>query len=701
MKFRGPLFFSIVAIAIALVAFYPRPVENTEKDAVLMHTIVRYLTQLHYQPKAINDNLSEDVYQLYLERIDGGKRFLTQGDLDQLETYRKELDDAALNGTYEFFELTLQLIEQGRQKTQQYYRDALAQPFDYTSEESIQLDGKKRKYAKDNDELREFWYKYAKYETLDRLENMLEEQEKKDGEKKVEIKSFETLEKEARESTLELFDNWFERMNKVKRSRHLSIYLNTLTNVFDPHTSYLEPFDREEFDMRMSGKLEGIGARLQTDDDHTKVVDIVVGGPAWKGQELEKDDLILKVAQGDEEPVDVAGMHINDVVSLIRGKKGTEVRLTIRKIDGTEKEISIIRDVVELEETFAKSLIFDGATPEERIGYIMLPSFYADFYDPNGRFSSKDVANEIEKLKSEGVNGIILDLRNNGGGSLSEVVKMSGLFIEKGPIVQAKSRGQKPDIWRDKDEKVIYNGPLAVLVNNFSASASEILAASLQDYGRAIVVGSKSTFGKGTVQRPIDLDRAIRGYDEIKPLGSLKLTTDQYYRINGESVQLKGVVPDVILPNNYQFIKTGEREEEYPLDWTKIDPVEYSQNVYALSNRDQVINKSQIRIEEDPVFQHILQNAQRLERQREDSEYPLSFEHFNAMEDEKRAQGKVYRELLDDIVVTGITNPRVDISGIEADEGKKARNEEWIKSISKDVYLKETINVLHDMILLQ
>ena len=371
-----------------------------------------------------------------------------------------------------FFDRATELNVAALERAQGFYREILAEPFDFSRNEFVELDGDKRDFEADEDALREFWRKYLKYETLERFADGIESRE--EGDEDFVGKSDEELEAEAREEVLDMFDRWFERLNRLDREDRMSNYLNAITSVFDPHTNYYKPIDKENFDIRFSGRLEGIGARLMTEGDYTQVSDIVVGGPAWKGRELEENDIIIKVAQDGEEPVDIKGMVLDDVVQLIRGDKGTIVHLTIEKVDGTQMEISITRDIVILDERFARSLIMDGAAPGESIGYIYLPSFYADFEDRNGRHCADDVEVEIEKLKAAGVDGIILDLRNNGGGSLRDVVKMSGFFIERGPIVQVKSRNYEPEVLMDVNPEVQYDGPLVVMVNNFSASASEI-----------------------------------------------------------------------------------------------------------------------------------------------------------------------------------------------------------------------------------
>ena len=498
MKNRGLLLSLAVAVAL-FFAFYP-PYDNAQKEAALMESILTEINYYHYHPLEINDALSEKVYELFMDRLDSGRRWLTQDDVNHLKAFRTELDNEAQQGSFAFLDLAIQLQEAGIDKTEGWYKEILAKPFDFKGKDTYESSSDKKPFAKNDDELRKYWEQSLKWETMTRLADKIRSKEK--DEEEYRDMSYEEMEADAREDVLKVFDNWYKRLEKRKRSDHVSMYLNAFTNIFDPHTEYYEPIDKQNFDISMSGRFEGIGARLQTDGEMTKVSEIIVGGPAWKGGELEENDKILKVAQGDDvEWTDITGMVINDVVQLIRGEKDTKVRLYVKKAEGGNEEISIIRDVVITSESFAKSLIIDSEHGE-KIGYLRLPKFYADFQDRNGRRCATDVKVELEKMKKVGVDGVILDLRSNGGGSLRDVVKMSGFFVEEGPMVQVKSRSRKPEVLADEDPSVQYNGPLIVMVNQFSASASEILAAALQDYGRAIIVGTgNSTFGKGTVQR--------------------------------------------------------------------------------------------------------------------------------------------------------------------------------------------------------
>lgn len=698
MKLRNSLFLSLAAVLV-LAAFYVPQFSNEQKEAVLMQTVMRGLERYHYAPQKIDDEFSEKVFQNYLDGIDGAKRFFLQSEVEQLEAFRRAIDDQIEDQSFTFFDLTQDLLTRALDRAQGYYREILAEPFDFTDSEKVQLDGEKRDYSRHEEELREYWRQYLEYETLERYASSLEAQE--NGDEELAGKTPEELEADARGEILRMFDRWFDRMQDMDREDRLAQYLNSITTVYDPHSNYYKPIDKENWDIRFSGRLEGIGARLMTDGDYTKVSEVVVGGPAWQGRELQENDVILKVAQGDEDPVDIMGMEIDDVVQLVRGPKGTEVRLTVKKVDGTQEVISIIRDVVIIDESFARSLILDGAAPNETIGYIYLPSFYADFQDPNGRQCSDDVAAEIEKLKAVGVDGMILDLRNNGGGSLRDVVEMTGFFIEEGPVVQVKARNYDPEVLRDVNPEVQYDGPLVVMVNRFSASASEILAAALQDYGRAVVVGSPATFGKGTVQRFIDLDRTLRGFEEIKPLGQLKLTIQKFYRIDGGSTQLRGVTPDVVFPDNYFFIETGESDNDYPMPWTEIAAVEYQQEVLQLTHLDQIAARSEARIEESAVFNEVLANARRLENQRNESTYPLALTDYQAWVAAREAQAEQYENIFDEELNPNARNLKVDLPTIEADESKLERNKEFLESVKKDAYIHEVLNILHDIIVLE
>ena len=702
MKLKPSLIFfsfvGIIGIAFVVNRFHPfgGGDPNPQKEAALARTILGGLDRMHFQPKAIDDDFSTQVYDLYLKNIDGGKRFFTQSDIDQLNPFKQQLDNQLQNGTFEFFNLSTQLLDQSLTKTQGWYRDILSKPLDFTTNQTLEADGKKLSWAKNDAELRQRWEAWMKYEVLNRINDEQEKQEKPayTGEKK----SFETLEAESRKKVLDVYDKWFKRMEKMDRDRRMEIYLNAVTNVFDPHTGYFSPKEKENFDIQMSGKLEGIGARLQSDGEKTSVTEIVPGGPAWKDGNLQPKDVVLKVGQEGAEPMDVMGLDIDDVVSKIRGPKGTRVVLTIQKPDGSVKDVTLTRDVVIMEDGFAKSLILSSTqTPGDNVGYIYLPKFYADF-TPQGLTScAQDVAKEIEKLKGENVKGVILDLRNNGGGSLRDVVQMSGLFIEQGPIVQVKSRTKNPEIMEDYDPRVQYGGPLIVMVNGYSASASEILAAAMQDYGRALIVGATRTYGKGTVQRFFDLDNAT-GDNSVKPLGQMKITVQKFYRITGKTTQLDGVTPDIVLPDFYNLLDNGERENDYPLQANTIDPVAFGQNAYHIADLPQLRMASDNRVKDDPTFKLINENASRLRKMDDQSIYPLQAEKYRLWEQRQKKESERFENIFKPIDGFVVENLAADLPQIQSDTSRIARNEDWIKDRRKDIQLYETLRIMQDMI---
>lgn len=682
---------------IFYAAYSPEDFPPGDKDSVIIQTMMRNLEKYHYKPLKIDDDFSERAYDFYLNDVDGSRLFFTQEDVDQLAPYRLMIDDQINAGTYDFFNAVQERMTAAVDKTAGIYTEILTAPFALERGGDITLRVEDdSEWTKNDQQLRQYWEDYLKRDILNQIVSKVEENEKNDS---LTVKPTpEELEVDIREKTLERYVKWTKRMREGKLSIKRSQYLNALTSMFDPHTSYYRPRDKESFDIRFSGRLEGIGATLQTDDSYTKVTSLVVGGPAWKGKELEVDDMIMSVRQGGKDTItDIKDMAVEDVVTYIRGKKGTTVVLKVKKPDGAVQEISIVRDVVVIDDSYARSLIVSGKTEEEKIGYINLPSFYADFQNKDGRFSAKDIKVEIEKLKEQRVDGIILDLRNNGGGSLRDVVDMTGFFIPEGPVVQVAGRGGQKEVLRDKDDDVVYDGPLVVLVNQYSASASEIIAAALQDYNRAVIVGSTSTFGKGTVQRFIDLDRTIPGRSEVKPLGSVKLTMQKFYRINGGSTQLRGVVPDIILPDSRSLLETGERQQTAPLEWTSIDPAKYSQDVYNINFMDELKQRSASRVADNGTFQRIEENAKRVKKQSDRNTYPLALSEYQTLIRAAKTEAEMYDDLFDDVVNPGVLNLEVDLEPIIQDESKTARNDDFKKGVGKDVYIQEAINILSDM----
>ena len=717
MKRNYKLLLVIVAISAVLWSFIPKQKNDPEKDKLLIELLTFVIERGHYDPAAIDDNFSKGVYKDYITALDPSKRFFLKEDIDEFEKYETLIDDQILNKDLTFFELTYTRLMKRINESKSYYKQILDKPFNYSVDEQFNTDYEKLPYATNTTELKERWRKQIKLSTLSSLVDKIELQEgKKDStstdssglegkllvvtekEKKkekvvIEHKSFEQLEKETRENSLKSLNEYFGFINDLNRSDWFSVYINSIASRFDPHTSYFAPDEKERFDVSMSGKLEGIGARLQKKNDFTEITELISGGPAWRGKELEPGDAILKVGQGASEPIDVVGMRLDDVVKKIKGPKGTEVRLSVKKADGTLKVIRIIRDEVEIEETYARSSVVEKNGI--KYGVIYLPKFYIKFDDANSRDAGKDIATEVERLKKAGVQGIVLDVRDNGGGSLKTVVDIAGLFIEEGPIVQVKSAGKRKEVLFDRDRQVEWDGPLVVMVNSFSASASEILAAAIQDYKRGVIIGSKQTYGKGTVQNVIDLNQFVRNSD-LGDLGALKTTTQKFYRINGGSTQLEGVHSDVEMPDRYSYVKMGERDIENAMPWDKIDAAPYKL-WDRQGNFNQAIANSKQRLSTSPQFQLIEENAKWINDRSKENVYSLELEKFKSEQKHIEETAKKFKSIIDyknDLVFTSLPYEQAMIS---KDISLKEKRERWHENLSKDIYVEEAINVLSDL----
>lgn len=673
------------------------------RNLFLMQRLVGALDALHFKPVNVDDEFSEKVYNLYVnKRLDPTKKFLTQADVDQLSKYRRNIDDEikAEKGRFELYQLSADLFKQRLAEREIWYKEILSKPFDYTKEEEYESDYEKAQYPANEAAAKDEWRRMLKFQVISRIDDALTRQEKAQEKKDTTVKilSFDSLEVDARRKTLKANNVYFKRLKKVTDKERFATYLNCITGVYDPHTEYFAPVDKKRFDEQMSGQFEGIGARLmQQENGAIKITEIVANSPSAKQGELKKDDEIHKVAQGDGIPVDVTTMEIDDAILLIKGKKGTTVKLTVKKPDGTMKVIPIVRDVIETEEVLAKSAILNNG--KKKTGYIYLPEFYANFnrFDPSSaHYCSKDVRKEIEKLKAQNIESLIIDLRDNGGGSLQEVVDMAGLFINKGPVVQVKGKNDMSMIMEDHNPDIAWTGPLAIMVNRNSASASEILAAAMQDYKRAVIVGTPS-YGKGTVQSFADLDQGlIPQLDTIKPLGQVKITMQKFYRINGGATQLKGVTPDVIYPDPYALFDSGEKDTDFPLEWDTITRAIYSH--YSYIDYDKVKKSSDTRVKNNATFKLIDTEAKELKAKRDDTKYSLALDKYRAEQKEWRETTKKYENLRKDIKDFTAEVLLSDITRLADDTTKLGRQTRWAKNtLSKDFYLSETANILGDL----
>ncbi|MGV9003399.1 carboxy terminal-processing peptidase [Flavobacterium sp.] len=696
MKRNYKVILVVLALSVAMWSFIPKDkASDPEKDKLLIELLTFVIEKGHYNPAAIDDNFSKGVYKDYLEALDPSKRFFLQSDITEFSKYETLIDDQINSKDLSFFDLTYTRLMKRMNESKAYYQDALSSPIDYKIDEEISTDYEKIPYAKNEKELKDRWRKQVKLSTLSSLveKEKVQEEKSKLKENKDVSKSFAELEKETRESTLKSLNDNFGFIKDLNRDDWFSIYVNAIASRFDPHTSYFAPNEKERFDVSMSGKLEGIGARLQKENDFTKITELISGGPAWRGKQLEAGDLVLKVAQGTGEAVDVVGMRLDDVVKKIKGPKGTEVKLTVKKPDGSIKVISIIRDEVEIEETYVKSSVvtIDGS----KYGIIYLPKFYIDFENKDSRDAGKDVAIEVERLKKEGVQGIVMDVRDNGGGSLKTVVDIAGLFIEQGPIVQIKSAAGKKEVLYDRDSKVQWDGPLVVMINEFSASASEILAAAIQDYKRGVIVGSRQSYGKGTVQNVIDLNQFVRG-STYGDLGALKTTTQKFYRINGGSTQREGVKSDVVMPDKYEYLKMGEKDVDNAMPWDKIDAADYK--VWTKQhNFDLAVALSKARLQNNPQMQLIEDNAKWIDQRSKEFTYSLQMDKFKAEQNLLEEKNKMYKPITDYKNSLEFMSLPYEDEKVKNDSVLKEKRDRWHESLSKDVYVDEALHILNDM----
>ncbi|WP_160712567.1 carboxy terminal-processing peptidase [Chitinophaga solisilvae] len=659
---------------------------------VIMNLVGQMLKEGHYQPKQIDDAFSKEVFNKYLRSLDVEKKFFLKSDINKLQPLSTHIDDELKGASLDCFRSINTLIKQRVAEAAAIYPEILAKPFDFTADEKVTLDPEKLDFPADENARKEAWRKVLKYRTLEKLTDLQELRDKnKDSAK---TKTDADLEAEARTKVKQLYDRYFERLkNRQNDNDRFNLYVNAITTTMDPHTDYFPPDEKRAFEEQMAGKFFGIGAQLKEEGDRIKVISIVTGSPSWKQGQLKANDVIQKVAQGNAEPVDITGYPVEDAVKLIRGKKGTPVKLTVKSVDGTVKDITIVRDEIVTEETFAKSAIING---QHKIGYIYLPEFYADFNDRNGARSAEDVAKEVAKLKAEKVEGIILDLRFNGGGSLQDVVQMAGLFIPEGPVVQVRSRGGDAVVLRDRDKNVQYDGPLAIMVNEYSASASEILAAAMQDYKRAVVIGSSQTFGKGTVQRLFNLDDFYPTKDGIS-LGALKLTQQKFYRANGGSTQLKGVASDVVLPDPYYEV--AERKDSDALAWDEIPRAAFTPWINPVPT-EALKKNSEKRMSSSTAFKMLNENLSTLKKMEKQETYSLNLQTYKSEQKSNTAALKKYDAVNDKVKELSIVNIKSDMDKLGNDSSKIARNKDWLKVRTKDIYLDEAVNVMNDLIVM-
>ncbi|MFP4845170.1 carboxy terminal-processing peptidase [Winogradskyella sp. PE311] len=708
---KGNYKFLLLALLIAFAScsFTNKTFEDPDKDKLLIQLITYVLDQGHFDPQELNDDFSANVFDDYLSQLDPFKRYFYASDIEEFKAYKNQIDDQLKSYDLSFFNLTHNRLIQRIEESKKLYANILEKPFDFSKDEAYSAEYEKLTYVKSKREMKERWRQQLKFSTIANYDDALSERNSDlsannlpesvfsaSDEKSMakEKKSLKQVEEEARNETKQSLDDLYDFIKDRQRKDWFAVYINAVVEEFDPHTFYFAPEDKDRFDVAMSGNFEGIGARLQKKRDAIIVNEIISGGPAWRANELEVGDQIVKVKQEDEEEgVAIVGMPLDEAIKFIKGPKGTIVTLTLKKVDGTVEDITIKRDIVELEETYAKSSTVekDGKT----FGVINLPKFYINFEDYNKRNAASDIKQEIVRLKEQGMEGLVLDLRNNGGGSLQTVVDIVGLFIEDGPVVQVKTTGEPKEILSDKDKSIIWDGPLVIMVNELSASASEILAAAMQDYKRAIVIGSKQTYGKGTVQNVLDLNRMVRN-NSNGDMGALKFTTQKFYRINGGSTQLEGVKSDVVVPDRYSYIDIGEKDQENPLPWDEIDAVDYEfwGNYF---DYDSTIEKSKARMASNEQLKLIDANAQWVKKIRDRDIYSLNYNKYKKEMELNEEEAKRFEKLSQYKTDLTFNSLPYELNLMEKDSVLKEKRRRWHVSLAKDVYIEEALNVLNDL----
>ena len=686
----------VLLMAAASCSFTTKSFDDPDKDKLLIDLITYVLQRGHYDAKTIDDDFSKEVYKDYLGSVDPLKRFFYAEDIKEFSVFEDKIDNQIQNKELSFFNLTHSRLQERMAEVRGIYKEILAEPFDFSVKEDINTNYDEIEYITSREELKERWRKQLKFSTLGNYYDLRQDQEKElKNNPDLKVKTDSELEIEARKSILTSMDEYFDFSEELERKDYFTVYINAIVEEFDPHTSYFAPQDKDRFDIAMSGKLEGIGARLQKKGDNVTIMEVISGGPAWLSDELSEGDIILKVKQENEEnAVSIVGMRLDDAVNLIKGPKGSKVTLTVRKkVLGNIEDITITRDVVELEETYAKSAIVQK--DQRLFGLINLPKFYFNMENYNERNAASDVKQEIIRLKKRGMEGLVLDLRNNGGGSLKTVVDIAGLFIEKGPIVQIKSKQDGKELLEDTDPNILWDGPLVILVNELSASASEILAAAMQDYKRAIIIGSKQTYGKGTVQNVIDLNQTVRS-NEYGDLGALKLTTQKFYRVNGGSTQLEGVKSDVVVPDRYSFIDIGEKDYDNPLPWDQIEAAKYKiwegyidYNLTIENSKKRMANSEQLNL--------IAENAKWIKEKSAEELYPLNYEGYQYQRTLSEEEAERFEAISDYTSNLTYESLPYELDLYKKDTILKEKRNRWHTSLSGDVYVEEAITVLEDI----
>lgn len=607
--------------------------EPTEQQKITYQTAMQFVASYHYAKPKLNDDFSSKALDNYIKDLDPSHVYFLKSDIESFEKYRNKLDEGIFNGDVSPAFDIFNVYQQRLNDRIQYSLSLLKTPFDFNQNDSFEIDRENAAYPKNFQEMDKLWQQKVKYECL----------QAKAGKKDSANAYLEAVKKR--------YENLQNFTKKTKADDVFQLFMNSMLATTDPHTDYFSPRTAEDFNQSMSLSLEGIGAQLQTEGEHTKIREIIKGGPADKSKKLFAGDKIIGVAQGkDSDIVNVVDWRIDDVVSLIRGKKGTPVRLQIipAKEPNTTKLIDLIRDKIVLEDQSAKSSVkmVTRNGKKLKLGVVTIPTFYIDFAakqrgEANYKSTTRDVKKLIGDLKAQQIDGLIIDLRNNGGGSLLEAIELTGLFIKRGPVVQVKHTDREAEVEEDEDPELFYDGPLTVMVNRFSASASEIFSAAIQDYNRGIIVGER-TYGKGTVQNVVDLNEFIQY--QGKKMGQVKLTIAKFYRVNGGSTQHKGVTPDILMPGLFDDRKFGEDASPYALPWDQVKPATIENTNKITDLRSTLISKHDERMKKSSEYAYLLEDIAHMKQLEAEKYASLNEAKYKAELDKDAAQKKAREE---------------------------------------------------------
>lgn len=649
---------------------------HTPDAELLIPKIVQAVQENHFSPRLVDDALSQDMFEYFIEKLDPQKEFFTQKDIKHLSRHKLTLDEAITNNNFEFFNTAISLLENGIAKAEKYSSQLLNDSHDFSIKEHLEINFSKLAYAPNDKALKDRWRKKLKKYLLDQMYVEEKNNPSLDAEK---------LLANAKEKVQKLLSTKIDRLKTIKDNKRIEEYANAFLKVQDYQSQYLSPKEKSEWDAEFTRSFVGIGARLEIENGYPKITETIIGGPVWKAKSLEANDVILKIKEKDTAAVDLIGKPMEEIISLLKGKQGTSVYLAVRKKDARIKEVVIVRDKIEFD--LAMSFLLEDKRAKQKIGYIRLPRFYA-----GDSGSAAHVLSEIETLKANNVEGIIFDLRNNQGGSSGECRDLIGYFLDDGIYMQTKRSNGDINQYSDNDPSVQYEGELLVLTNSRSGSASELFSGTLQDYKRALIVGSESTYGKGSMQNFIDLNETE---STASKFGQIKMSVGLFYTATGRSPQSKGIIPDITLTDDSKYVPSGERAQPFSMPADALPKTKVSQNINVVENVNQLKTKSNQRTKSNKRFQLADKKAKRLLALEESNLVELDIDAYKKQKDLEADLEQEWEEIFSDIKGFKVS---FDKTPFAQDSASVIKRERWINQIKSDPYIYECYQIINDMI---